>query len=119
MGPLSYLQLGFHEGVGEEVGVDSDQAGAGSDFVHAFGLSLLLATLLSPFGVTQVSDGDGGLVATFESNTMISNYGRVSSDDQKRVSSKFQLSNEGVSKVSERAHEQSKQAKRAYKSGML
>merc|ERR1712002_669543 len=59
---LTDLQLGLHEGVDEEVGFDSDQRSAGSDFVHAFGLSLLLTTLLFPFGVAQVGDGDGALV---------------------------------------------------------
>merc|ERR1712198_815582 len=61
---LADLQLGLHEGIDEVVDLDIEQRSSLGDPVHAIGLGLLLTSLLLPFLVAQVSNGDGTLVQT-------------------------------------------------------
>merc|ERR1719312_1959119 len=61
---LADLQFGLHEGVDEDVGIDSQQVGGFGDEFHVIGLSLLFTSLLLPLDVSEVNNGDGSLVQT-------------------------------------------------------
>jgi hypothetical protein len=61
---LADLELRFHEGVHEVVGVDSDQLRRLADLRRAVRLRLLLPSLLLPLGVAQETDGNRPLEET-------------------------------------------------------